>query len=151
MKKGGRNSQRSSIYFPRIHRGVTLSKHCINRMKQRAKLNTKEKRKKFLKTASEECLMLSDIPREEEFEEFLVYMKGVAARVRRKNIFTYAYLYSDYILIISSDGKAITIINVDPQYRGGYGRIKGYLKEQQKLEETYSDNTIGEEDDIMSP
>ena len=136
MKRSGKNSKKSSIYFPRIHRGVTLSKHCINRMKQRARLNTKEKRKRFLRAASEECLMLS-------------YMRGVAARVRRKNNFSYVYLYSDYFLIIASDGKAITIINVDPEYRGGYGRIKGYLKEQQKERDEVLDSTEG--DDIMSP
>ena len=149
MKRSGKNSKKSSIYFPRIHRGVTLSKHCINRMKQRARLNTKEKRKRFLRAASEECLMLSDVPREEEFEEFLSYMKGVAARVRRKNNFSYVYLYSDYFLIIASDGKAITIINVDPEYRGGYGRIKGYLKERQKERDEVLNSTEG--DDIMSP
>ena len=76
-------------------------------------------------------------------------MRGVAARVRRKNNFSYVYLYSDYFLIIASDGKAITIINVDPEYRGGYGRIKGYLKEQQKERDEVLDSTEG--DDIMSP
>ena len=148
MKKNGRNSQKSSVHFPRIHRAVTLSKHCISRMKQRAKLNTKEKRKRFLKIASEECLMLHNIPRVEQFEEFIAYMKGVIGRVKRKNLFSYAYLYSDYFLIIASDGKAITLINVDPEYRGGYNRIRKYLKEEQENNEI---DSINRGDDIMSP
>nr|DAT64826.1 MAG TPA: hypothetical protein [Caudoviricetes sp.] len=147
-----RNYQKSSVYFPRIHKAVSLTKHCISRMKQRAGLNTREKRKKFLRNASNGCLMLYNIPKDEQFEEFIAYMKGVAARVRRKNAFCYVYLYSDYFLIISSDGKAITIINVDPKYKGSYKRIIKFFEERTEIipskKEVYDDITKGD-DDIM--
>ena len=74
------------------------------------------------------------------------------ARVRRKNAFCYVYLYSDYFLIISSDGKAITIINVDPVHKGSYKRIIKFFEEHTEIipskKEVDDDITKGD-DDIM--
>jgi hypothetical protein len=107
-------------------------------MKQRAKLNTKSKRKKFLRAASKGCISFPDLPKGvAEFCSFISYMKRMSNKVRGRNTFCYLYLYKDYFLIISVDGLVITILNIDEGYYGIYDQIVKYLEaeEEEKAEE----------------
>jgi hypothetical protein len=115
------------MFFPSIHVKVRLSRHAATRMKERAGLNTKSRIDKFMKSASKSSLSLSMIP-QSKFPEFFSYMKRIADNSRRRTgDDCTVLLFRDYFLIISRfHGDIVTLINVDPEYKGIYDKITRY-------------------------
>ena len=107
-----------------LHSSFKASTHSISRMKKRAKLKTAKKRKKFVIGVFEKGILLSQIPRIEEFKPFINYMKTYVSHNIRKGGFRKVYLYLDYFVIVGCDGVVITILKVDSEYKGIYGDIK---------------------------
>ena len=119
--------QRSHVRFPKIHYPVYLSKHSMSRLKQRAGLNTKQKRESFLKAAAKNSLTLSEIPKDvAEFTSFAHYMRKLQYKIRERDSSCRAYLYKEFFLIISFDGIVVTVLNVEG-YPGIYEEIVNYL------------------------
>ena len=115
------------MFFPSIHVKVRLSRHAATRMKERAGLNTTSRREKFVKCASKTAMPLSMIP-QSKFPEFFSYMKKIADNSRKRTgDDCTVLLFRDYFLIISRfHGDIVTIINIDPEYKGIYDRIRKY-------------------------
>ena len=126
------------VYFPKLKYPIKLSKHAELRLKQRAGLNSKKKRSEFMKKASREVMTLSDIPRSEEFRNFIFYLRQVYKNVRKKNIFCMLYFYQKYIFIISVEGIVVTFLTMDSVYEGEFDKIikfRNYDDSEQSVEE----------------
>ena len=115
------------MYLPTIHTKVRISRHAATRMKERAGLNTKPRREKFVRKAAKSALSLSMIP-QSVFPEFYSYMKNIITNCRKKSEDECTVLlYMNYFLIVSRyHGDIVTIINVDPKYKNYYSRITQY-------------------------
>lgn len=117
------SNKKPKIRFPTIRYPVTLSTHSIIRMKQRAGLKTKEKRKMFVKRAADKGLLISQIPHVEEFNSFLTYFARIIRNAKRKDKFSSVYFYKDYFILISIYGVILTVIKIDSEFKGIYNRI----------------------------
>ena len=115
------------MYFPSIHTKIRISRHAATRMKERAGLNTKPRRERFVKKAAKSALTLSMIP-QSAFPEFFSYMKYITTNSRKRSEDDCTVLlYMDYFLIVSRyHGDIVTIINIDPKYKNYYARITQY-------------------------
>lgn len=118
---------RQKIKFDKIRYAINLSQHSINRMKKRAGLNTREKRKSFLKGVAKSGLLLSEIPKIEQFDSFLGYMGRIVHKTRRKSKYCRVYLYKKYFLIVSMYGLVITILKIDEEFNTVFEQIHEYI------------------------
>lgn len=116
-------SSKPKIRFPTVRYPITLSTHSILRMKQRAGLKTKEKRKMFVKRASVKGLLFSHIPDIEDFKSFLCYYRRTIRNAKKKDKYSSVFFYKDYFLIISELGVLLTVIKIDSQFKGTYEKV----------------------------
>lgn len=123
--------RKHKLYFPNMRRFVSISRHCMKRMKQRANLNTREKRKSFIKKASMESLSITDIPKADIFRDFKQFLLRIAKKRNSSPAnFCRLFIFRDYILVISdTDAVIVTILNIEDPYKGFYNKIKTYKAE----------------------
>ena len=115
------------IHFPKIYHKIRISRHCERRMKQRASLKTKEKRKSFVRKAAKECIPVNEIPDVELFKDFISYIRHVRSRLYHINPYCKLFLYLSYLMIVSEDGVMVTILKVDKEYESKFTEIKEYF------------------------
>lgn len=128
-------SSKPKIRFPTVRCLITLSTHSILRMKQRAGLKTKKKRKMFVKRASVKGLLFSHIPDIEDFKSFLCYYRRTIRNAKKKDKYSSVFFYKDYFLIISELGVLLTVIKIDSQFKGTYEKV---YRELNKINEQAS-------------
>lgn len=116
-------SSKPKFRFPTVRYPITISTHSILRMKQRAGLKTKKKRKMFVKRASVKGLLFSQIPDIEDFKSFLCYYRRTIRNAKKKDKYSSVYFYKDYFLIISELGVLLTVIKIDSQFKGTYEKV----------------------------
>lgn len=116
-------SSKPKFRFPTVRYPITISTHSILRMKQRAGLKTKKKRKMFVKRASVKGLLFSQIPDIEDFKSFLCYYRRTIRNAKKKDKYSSVYFYKDYFLIISGLGALLTVIKIDSQFKGTYQKV----------------------------
>ena len=128
-------SSKPKFRFPTVRYPITISTHSILRMKQRAGLKTKKKRKMFVKRASVKGLLFSQIPDIEDFKSFLCYYRRTIRNAKKKDKYSSVYFYKDYFLIISELGVLLTVIKIDSQFKGTYEKV---YRELNKINEQAS-------------
>lgn len=128
-------SSKPKFRFPTVRYPITISTHSILRMKQRAGLKTKKKRKMFVKRASVKGLLFSQIPDIEDFKSFLCYYRRTIRNAKKKDKYSSVYFYKDYFLIISGLGALLTVIKIDSQFKGTYQKV---YRELNKINEQAS-------------
>lgn len=128
-------SSKPKFRFPTVRYPITISTHSILRMKQRARLKTKKKRKMFVKRASVKGLLFSRIPDIEDFKSFLCYYRRTIRNAKKKDKYSSVYFYKDYFLIISGLGALLTVIKIDSQFKGTYQKV---YRELNKINEQAS-------------
>ena len=116
-------SSKPKFRFPTVRYPITISTHSILRMKQRAGLKTKKKRKMFVKRASVKGLLFSQIPDIEDFKSFLCYYRRTIRNAKKKDKYSSVFFYKDYFLIISELGVLLTVIKIDSQFKGTYEKV----------------------------
>ena len=121
------SNKKPKIRFPTIRSPITLSVHSIIRMKQRAGLKTKEKRKLFVKRAADKGLLFSQIPNIDEFKSFLSYYRRIIKSTKRKDKGVTVYFYQDFFILISIYGVILTVIKIDSQFKSIFQRIKNEI------------------------
>jgi len=110
-----------------IKTDIKTFSHSYTRIKQRAKLKTKEDVKNFLKGVSRNGIPFSKIPKTKEFSSFFFYIKNIKEKCNKRHLFNNLYLYKDFIILVSLEGNILTVLNVDKRFEGMYDKIKSYL------------------------
>ena len=115
------------MYFKSIHTKVRISRHAAIRLKERAGLNTRLRREKFISKAGKNALSSSMIP-QSVFPEFFSYLKSIADNSKKRTgDDCTVLLYMDYLLVVSRfHGDIVTVLNIDPKYKGYYYKIMAY-------------------------
>lgn len=116
-------NKKPKIRFPCVRSPITLSTHSIIRMKQRAGLKTKEKRKLFVKRAADKGLLFSQIPRIDEFKSFLSYFRRIIRNAKKKDKGAHVFFYKEFFILISIYGVILTVIKIDSEFKGIYLKI----------------------------
>lgn len=124
----------SSLRFKKSYGPTTISNHCASRMKTRAKLKTKTKRREFVSKAAKYSLLLEQIPKIEGFRSFYLYFRRLVNAELKKGKYRTVYFYKDYFLIVNSCGMVITILNVDKEFNGIFSLILEAIKCRRKHE-----------------
>lgn len=132
------SNKKPKIRFPTIRSPITLSVHSIIRMKQRAGLKTKEKRKLFVKRAADKGLLFSQIPNIDEFKSFLSYYRRIIRSAKKKDRGVTVYFYQDFFILISIYGVILTVIKIDSKFKSIFQRIKNEIN---RIEETKDDDS----------
>lgn len=115
--------------------GTKISKHCANRMKLRLNMKSPLRRRKFMNRAKDKALLVADIPTVDLFYNLINYLKKLTwsntpFSSRKIKLNNQVYLYKDFILIISDNNTAITILEVPLEFKGLYEDIVKYNKEK---------------------
>lgn len=118
----------SSLRFKNAYGPIYISNHCVSRMKSRAKLKTKDKRRVFIARAAKHSLLLQQIPKIEGFREFYLYFKRIVANEVKKSRDRDVYFYKNYFLIVTSFGTVVTILNIDKEFNGIFDDIKEAIR-----------------------